>query len=429
MKLFVTENEINERIRLNFLHLKNDPYYSIDEVFSPDTYSWYGDKEGRALLAFVSHYSISGEKIPCMAQMMKEMPERLNSEGYFGPLYNGTVHEEQLSGHSWLLRGLCGHYKAFGDDFSYKTLCRITENLYLPLKGKIHTYPINRDKTLTGGVSGEMTEKIDRWHLSSDIGCAFMSIDGLSDAYEITRDSRIKEILDEMIGFYLSIDKIALKAQTHCTLTSARGMLRLYKNTLDGRYLKGAEEILGLYASKGGMTKTYQNLNWWGREDSWTEPCAIIDSLMVASELYKITQKEEYRVLAARIYHNGLATAGRDNGGAGTDTLICEGSPHKTLRPLMYEAPFCCTMRMAEGLRYINENRELLTAEMTGIITKGKDNIYRDGDIIYCLPCKTLIPFAENGKKADGMILYPIVKAYKVPREIFVKSEQKILFD
>jgi hypothetical protein len=38
--------------------------------------------------------------------------------------------------------------------------------------------------------------------------------------------------------------------------------------------------------------------------------------MMLAGELYLLTHMEEYQTLAARIYHNGLATAQRDNGGA-----------------------------------------------------------------------------------------------------------------
>ena len=429
MKLCIDKDELNTRIGLNLEHLKNDPYYGISQIFSPSDYQWFGDKEGRALLAFVSHYKISGEIIPCMDKMLQSMPDRLNSNGYFGPLYNGIVHEEQLSGHSWLLRGLSEHYEAFKDSFSLDAVKKIVENLYLPLRGKINTYPVNRDKHCVGGVSGEMTEENKGWLLSSDIGCAFMSIDGLSHAYVLTADERIKELLDEMIVFYLKIDKIRLKAQTHCTLTAARGMLRMYNKTSEKEYLDGARDILQLYVCSGGMTKTYQNLNWWGREDSWTEPCAIVDSLMVACELYKITGEEKYRILAARIYHNGLATSQRDNGGAGTDTLICDGSEHKYLYPLMYEAIFCCSMRFAEGLWYINENKELLYATVTGKPTKNSDGIYIDGDIIYVLPDKRLIPFAVEGKKVDGMVLYPIVKAYKVSEKILMKSKQKVLFE
>ena len=428
MKIFLDQQELSARVKLNFEHLKYDPYYSIGEVFSPRDYSWYGDKEGRALLAFVSHYKITGEVIPCMEEMLHEMPGRLNGEGYFGPLYRGKIHEEQLSGHSWLLRGLSEHYQAFGDDVSLSTIRNITRNLFLPLKGKIDSYPVERDGEKIGGVSGEMAGEQEGWLLSTDIGCAFMSIDGLSHAYQITREESVKALLDEMIGFYLAIDKVKLKAQTHCTLTAARGMLRMYANTGEEAYLKGAQEIFSLYVFGGGMTKTYQNLNWWGREDSWTEPCAIVDSLMVAAELYKATGKAEYRTLAARIYHNGLATAQRDNGGAGTDTLICDGSGYQDLHPLMYEANFCCSMRLAEGLWYIVENKDILWTETTGRIAKQENGTYADGDILYALPDGELLPYAEEGVEVDGMTLYPIVKGYKVPKDIFMGTKQKILF-
>ena len=150
---------------------------------------------------------------------------------------------------------------------------------------------------------------------------------------------------------------------------------------------------------------------------------------MVAAELYQFTQRDAYRKLAARIYHNGLSTAQRDNGGAGTDTLICEGSPHKDLHPLLYEAYFCCSMRMAEGLWYICEHQNLLWAEQSGTVEKTADHTYRDQDILYCLPDEALLPYAERGKQVDGMTLYPIVKAYKVPRDILMVSGQKIIFD
>ena len=105
------------------------------------------------------------------------------------------------------------------------------KNLYLPTKGRFSSYPIQRDLTGQGGVSGSQIGILDGWILSSDVGCAFMSIDGLSHAYAITKDSRIKDLLDEMIGVYLSIDKVALQVQTHCTLTAARGMVRMYQST------------------------------------------------------------------------------------------------------------------------------------------------------------------------------------------------------
>ncbi|MBQ7039720.1 MAG: hypothetical protein IJN39_04050, partial [Clostridia bacterium] len=403
MKKFIDESELKERTELNYKRFLNDSYYLIERIFSPSEYSWYGDKEGRALLSFVSHYKISGRKIPCMEQMMELFPEKLNEKGYLGKIVDGVVSEQQLSGHSWLLRGLCEHYEQFGDKFSLDLINSITENLFIPTKGMYSTYPIDRSGKKEGDVSGSEIGIFGSWILSSDIGCAFMSIDGLSHAYKVTKNSVLKEIVDEQIKVYLSIDKPALKAQTHCTLTAARGMMRMYTETGEKEYLEGAKSIYELYVHGGGMTYTYQNLNWWNRSDSWTEPCAIVDSLMLSLELYKATKNEEYRITAARIYHNGLSTSQRSNGGAGTDVLICEGSEHKEISARLYEAPFCCTMRLSEGLWYINENKDLLYATINGNITKDENGIYSDGDIIYVLPDASLTEYAEDFVETEGV--------------------------
>lgn len=420
--------ELKTRIDLNYKRLAESSYYQIDEVFAPGNYDWPADKEGRALLAFVSHYKISGKKIPCMDQMIAKLPSMLNEKGYMGKDHNKVIAEQQLSGHSWLLRGLCEYYEQFSDDAVLKTLMGITENLFLPTLGRYAAYPIDRSKKDEGGVSGNEIGSLDNWILSSDVGCAFMSIDGLSHVYKVTSDSRVKKLLDEMIDVYLSIDKLSLRVQTHCTLTAARGMMRMYAVTKDNKYLNGALSIYDLYVNHGGMTYTYQNLNWWGRPDTWTEPCAIVDSLMLALKLYKATGEESYRKVAARIYHNGFSTLQRDNGGAGTDTLVTDDSPWDYLKARTYEAEFCCSMRLAEGLWYINKNKDLLYAETCGEVKKNKNGIYFDGDIIYSLPDNSLKAFAGETVNVDGMELSPIVKYYRVPKEIIETATQKILF-
>ena len=84
MVLHIDKNELNTRIELNCRRLAEGDYYHIDQVFAPADYDWYGDKEGRALLAFVSHCKISGVKIPCMAQMLEQMGEHLNASDILG---------------------------------------------------------------------------------------------------------------------------------------------------------------------------------------------------------------------------------------------------------------------------------------------------------------------------------------------------------
>ena len=74
------KRELKQRTDLNYRRLAEDEYYRIGGVFSPAEYDWPGDKEGRALLAFVSHYKISGKKIPCMQQRLSEMEKHLNEK-------------------------------------------------------------------------------------------------------------------------------------------------------------------------------------------------------------------------------------------------------------------------------------------------------------------------------------------------------------
>lgn len=70
MKQPLNAQKLSERIRLNYERLSGGDYYQIGQIFvsPPAEYDWPGDKEGRALLAFVDHYEIFGQKIPCMGE-------------------------------------------------------------------------------------------------------------------------------------------------------------------------------------------------------------------------------------------------------------------------------------------------------------------------------------------------------------------------
>lgn len=442
----IDPGELAERIALSEERL-NQPYYQMGEVFQEPEASWPGDKEGRALLAFVSHYKMTGRKNPCMEAMLAEMPNRTNADLYFGPEANDVIFEQQLSGHSWLLRGLCEHYEQFRDEFSMRALKSITEKLFLPTAGRYRGYPVDRDlkELMSGGVSGHTTGSYEGWDLSTDVGCAFMSIDGLSHVYTLTGDKRIKKLLDEMISVYLSIDKVTLRAQTHCTLTAARGMVRMYNATKDPKYLTGAKDIFTLYVFGHGMDVVFQNLNWWGRPDTWTEPCAIVDSLMLSGELYKITGKDMYRRFAARVYQNGFASAQRPNGGAGTDSVVLlnvEGFPDvPELHMLTYEAPFCCTMRLAEGLWYVKANAKLLYCETDErqdgslIVVHDSFGRYMCGDYVLGTP---RLPEGEDGDgwvapapsvMADGHGLSPLVKYFRLSDKTAGALRQQVLFN
>lgn len=418
--------ELEERINKNYERLC-EPYYQISEVFADDNYDWPGDKEGRALLAFVCHYKMHGKRIPCMADMIEQISEKSNDYYYFGKINTEIIDEQQLSGHNWYLRGLLAYYEQFGDERVLHYAQSTVEHLYLPTKGRYAGYPIERSEK-QGDVSGHCTGEQDGWILSSDVGCAFMSIDGLAHYYCLTKDTQVLELLKEMQDKFDSIDKMEIKAQTHCCLTAARGFLLLYQETSDESYLRSAKKVAHLYIDKG-MTLTYQNYNWWNKGNTWTEPCAIVDSLMVMTELYKISGEESYRTLAARIYHNGFSTAQVGNGGAGTNTVVNENEV--TLKTLMYEAYFCCTMRMAEGLLYIKNHTQYLYA-VSGKLCKDDKGRYMAGDVLYT---EVSIPTefehlieSKHKQNLDGKVLQPIVKYYKLPKKVTDTIEQRILF-
>ena len=413
-RIELTCEELHERIRRNQNRLL-DSYYQIDEIYQAFDAKWPGDKEGRALLAFVHHAEMTGFENPCMKPFLHQFEKKRNERGYLGPITEDHLFEQQLSGHSWMLRGLCAYYEHYRDRTILSYATDIVKGLFLPTAGAYSTYPIERTAS-EGGVSGSSIGILNGWRISTDIGCAFMSIDGLSHYYRVTRDEAVKALLDEMIDVYSAIDKEALRAQTHCTLTAARGMLCMYDATGDAGYLEKAKAIYRLYV-KSGMTLTYQNLNWWGRPDSWTEPCAIVDSLILAGELFRITGEEDYRRMAARIFHNGLASAQRANGGAGTDSLVLPNQP--LLYQKKFEAYFCCTMRLAEGLKYALAHREILYAELGDGPRLDREGRYMNGDLIYG---RTL---AEDGSEGE---LLPLIKYYRTELALTDSMRQRILF-
>ena len=425
MKHTLDITELTERIERNYNRLL-EPYYQINEVFSQRGYDWPGDKEGRALLAFVSHYRISGKKIPCMDKMLTKLSEMTDGAMFFPAPVSGVIHEQQLSGHSWLLRGLCEHYLAFGDALSLDAVTKAVEGLYLPLRGKFASYPTAREVLEAGGVSGNSCDAADGWLLSSDTGCAFMSFDGLSAAFEVTKDARILALIEEMADKFASMDKAGMHLQTHCTLSAARGLMRMYNLTNVEKYLTDAANILEIY-EKYGITLTYQNKNWFCADETWTEPCGIVDSMILAMELYKATKNEHYRNLAVRIYINGLATAQRDNGGAGTDRATTSNQP--MLSSQMYEAPFCCSMRLAEGLRYINDNRDLFSYEAGDGIVKDEYGRYFDGDILLGeMSIENENRCSAAPRLFDGHRLAQIPKFYRILKEEMEKVEIRVAF-
>ncbi len=393
----------------NYERLKDDAY-SIDNVFRPREYDWPGDYEGRALLAFNCHYEINKKEISTMHKMVELLPSKTNDKLYFGNEFDGTiVDEQQLSGHNWYLRGLLKYADNFNNDFAMDVARSTVENLYLPAFKWFNHYPLLRD-SYEGGVEGTTTKVISGWRVSTDIGCAFMCVDGLSKYYQKTKDSRVKEFLDNAIGVFEKIDLSKYKFQTHTTLSCLRGILTLYQTTNDVKYLNLVKEKYDYYLNHG-MTLNYENFNWFSRENTWTEPCAIVDSFILSVELYELTKEECYKTLSRRIWFNGLQFCQRVNGGAGTNS--CVTIKQRILKPLMYEALFCCTMRYAEGLLYYSKREEMFIHNPNSEVIVDEYNRHFVDD-------KLLVEY--NGK------ITPIFSLNEINKEKIDDIELKIIY-
>ena len=352
MKDVTVCGELASRLDRNLSRLSED-IYQPPQVFKKD--DWPGDFVGRTILGLTMDGEALHRKPAYLDQIIAELPSHLNKKGYFGEDFSPMINEQQLSGHGWLLRGLCEYYKWTGDKSVLPIVKSIAENLFVAAKGRYSSYPIDslQRSTAGGKESGSISSESSGWMLSTDVGCVFIGMAGLIDAYEVLDEPSVKKTIEEMAGRFLEVDLAGIHAQTHATLSALRGILKFYSLTGDASLLGDAAERWDLYV-KDGMTCNYENLNWFGRPDSWTEPCAIVDSYMVAFELWKDTFDPQYRNIAELIYFNALGHTQRFNGGFGCDN--CPSPENPFLGVHAPEAYWCCTMRGGEGLARVAES-------------------------------------------------------------------------
>jgi len=339
--------ELGVRLARNFDRLEEDKYRPENVFLTMEqSWGWPGDTEGRTILALVMDSKTTGRTPRYLDAILARLPEKLNARGYMGPVFEGVVNEQQISGNGWMLRGLCEYWLWKKDSRALGWIRGIADGLFLPAADDFADYPVDpaaRDKG-KGGASGHTVGRIGRWELSTDIGCYVIGIDGLIQARQVLGDARYDRAIDNAIGRYLAIDQVAIKAQAHATLTGIRALLRF-----GDKYLAEAEERFRRYCGNC-MTEAFANANWFMRFDQFTEPCAIVDSYMVALQLWDLTGKVAYLEMADKIYWNALCRAQRRNGGFGLEN--CPGKAAGTPELVVHEpeAHWCCTMRGAEGL-------------------------------------------------------------------------------
>ncbi len=341
-----------------FFRFSESDQYKLPYVYHSRTCeSWPGDWVGRTLLAQIHLYELTGKEIPAMHEIVETLGDHINENGHLGKPFDGKIADEQLiTGHEWYLRALVRYAKLFGSEKAMAIAKKTVENLYLPILPWFENYPLERYYAKNGGIDGNRDRILNGWELSTDVGCGFMAMDGLADYYEATGDTRVFRCLERMIAVFDGIDFVAAGFQTHCTLTCLRAVLHFYELTGDPRYFDMAKSKFELYLQYG-MTLTYENYNWFGRERSWTEPCAVVDSFMLANAFYRYTKEERYLTLARRIWFNGLQFCHRPDGGSGSNSCVTGENPVLSVKSL--QNSFCCNMRYAEGLLDFARNEEL----------------------------------------------------------------------
>jgi hypothetical protein len=347
---FRPAGDLQIRLQRNFDRLEEEKYRP-ENVFQreKEAGNWPGDTEGRTVLALVLLAQATGREPRYLDEILSRWSREVNTRGYFGHILSvDTISEQQLAGHGWVLRALAELERWRPGGPARSLAAPILENLILPTAGQHRLYPLDPAVRRTEGqFSGTHLGRVGRWLLSTDVGCDFICLDGVVDAFDVFRDERLRPVIEEMSARFLELDLAAVKAQTHATLTACRALLRWSAISGDDSLVPAVAERYALYTQQA-WTEHYANFNWFGRPE-WTEPCAIVDSLMVAMELWRRTQAPGYLEDVQHIYFNALAHAQRSNGGFGCDN--CPGADGEDdLFFKVYEAHWCCTMRGGEGL-------------------------------------------------------------------------------
>lgn len=341
------------RAEKNFRRLHAPEFHFAATIKAATAKEAPGDWVGRALLALTLYARLFREVPPQLEEFVARLPEAFNARGYIGEIHPaGTADENQIGGHNALLRGLSEYYLWCGDARALAAIRSVVRGLMLPSRPLYAAYP---DKLLQELVKAEaigltVRQATGPWRgLSTDIGTVFFTLDGLTQAYLCERTPELRALIETMIGRFVQIDSAAIRAQTHATLTTLRGIFRWWKE-VDRRpeWLELMKERFALYR-RLAQTENHANTNWFGRPE-WTEPCAVVDSLMLCVQLWSATGDAELLEEAQRIFYNAFLPGQRPNGGFGCDLCVgAKGDRYLSPHPKIFEAPWCCSMRAAEG--------------------------------------------------------------------------------
>jgi hypothetical protein len=344
------EGDLDRRMALSVGRLEQGDYSVKAVLEAAPKADWPGDIPGRLILAWTAIAEATGKEPPELKALVDGLPTIFNEQGYIGAVQDvKAINEQQISGHGWLISGLCRYATYSGDARAKAWAARIVKNLALPLAGKYATYPHTPDSRNAGGrAAGRLTGRvINDWKVSTDIGCCYILLEGLVAAEKLMPSPELEKLIEEAGESFLSTDVKAVQAQTHASLCAARNVL-LFDEASGGKHgwLPKVEAFYRIYRDEA-MTETEANWNWFGRP-TWSEPCAMVDAYLLTTELWRATGKAEYLEDAQRIFYNGLGYGEKPTGGFGCDVFTAMGGAGTSSRH--WDVPWCCNMRGAVGL-------------------------------------------------------------------------------
>lgn len=354
------KGELRTRLLKNFSRMHDKIYRAGIAGLPPYCcIGWPGDWEGRAMLALTLNSEALKSEAATLEPLINWIYEIMNDEGYRSEpndkLNLNDINEQMHSAQNWMLRAFMETYRITGEEKYLDTAEQMIKALYLPVTEHLKNYPRTKEDRVAASdyaVIGHTSGRFKEWRLSSDIGCIFMSFDALGQAWEMINKEPLKtqigEYIDALLDAFRSVDYVGSGLQTHATLTCMRGLMRVYNIKKDPSLLATIVKYFDDY-EKYGMTVNYENRNGF-RIPGHTEPCGIVDSYMLACQLWEVTGKRHYLDMSHKIWWNALMRSQRDNGGMGCDTTVEDG--RVKVYDAFYEAFHCCTMRGAEGLGY-----------------------------------------------------------------------------
>ena len=136
--------ELAERVQRNFNRMETELYQPRQVFWSEEeSGGWPADKEGRTILALVLDGRAAPNRKPLyLDSLIQQLPRHMNRLGYLGTIHSDFVDEQQLSGHGWLLRGLCEYFQWTRDSSAIAMAKSIADNLFAPIESRVDLYPI-----------------------------------------------------------------------------------------------------------------------------------------------------------------------------------------------------------------------------------------------------------------------------------------------